>query len=206
MRILAGSWRDDQRISWSIAGRIEGDPARSTRGALEPTIAQLQGGRILAVMRGSNDVKPHLPGYRWYAISSPNRASWSPARPWTYTDGGAFFSPSSCSQLLRHSSGPLLWIGNLCAENPHGNSPRYPLVIAEVDRESGLVVRDSVTTLDDRAPHENVRLTLSNFHAIEDRQTGEVLVTLPRYFAQAPMHGSAGFTADLTLLRCGVSR
>jgi hypothetical protein len=200
--VIAGHWRADGRLAWRLLARLEGDPARSTRGLVEPTIGVLEGGRILMVMRGSNDVRPHLPGYRWYSISDPGRQTWSPARPWTYGDGEPFHSPSSCSQLLHHSSGRLLWIGNLTPGNPRGNSPRYPLVAAEVDRGSGLLLPDSVTTLDDRAPGESEALTLSNFHALEDRQSGDLFVTLPRYFAQAAPDPMPDFTADLTLLRC----
>lgn len=160
----------------------------------------------LMIQQGEEyDVKPHLPGYRWFSICDARRDAWSPAQPWTYTDGGPFHSPSSCSQLLHHSSGRLLWIGNLYGENPRGNRPRYPLVMAEVDTETGLVIRDSVTAIEDRAPGESERLTLSNFHALEDRDSGEVLVTLPRYFANVPMDGARDFRADLTLIRCGLA-
>ena len=201
--IISGTWRDTS-VAWRIAGVIKGDPTRSTRGAIEPTIARLGDGRILVVMRGSNDARPELPGHRWYSIGGGDLDSWSSARPWSYTDGEPFYSPSACSQLLSHSSGRLLWIGNLLDQNPTGNGPRYPLVVAEVDSNSGLVVRDSVSTVDDRAPDESERLTLSNFHALEDRETGDVLVTLPRYSARAPMGGSSDFTADLTLIRFGI--
>ena len=203
--VIAGRWRDDERLEWQMLARIEGDPERSTRGMVEPTLGLLEDRRILVVMRGSNDVRPQLPGHRWYSISGADRQSWSPPRPWTYTDGEPFHSPSSCSQLLHHSSGRLLWIGNLTADNPRGNSPRYPLVVAEVDRTSGLVLRDTVTAVDDRGPDETEALTLSNFHALEDRQTGELLVTLPRYFAHAAPDPTPDFTADLTLLRCALA-
>jgi hypothetical protein len=200
--IVSGRWREDSTVSWTLAGTVRGDPERSTRGALEPTLAEIDGGRILVVMRGSNDAKPHLPGYRWFSIGDLKRGTWTSAEPWTYTDGEPFHSPSSCSQLLLHSSGRLLWIGNLCSDNPQGNNPRYPLVVAEVDRGSGLLVRESVAPIDDRRSGESERLTLSNFHALEDRETGDVVVTVPRYFAHAGEESRADFTADLSLLRC----
>jgi hypothetical protein len=78
-------------------------------------------------------------------------------------------------------------------------------VLAEVDKKSGLVVRESVSVLDDRAPGESERLTLSNFHALEDRETGELLLTLPRYFTQWDSVGKSDFTADLTLLRFSIT-
>ena len=201
--IISGRWSGTS-VEWRLAGVIEGDPKRSTRGVIEPTIERLDDGRILVVMRGSNDARPTLPGYRWFSIGSSDMDQWSKARPWTYTDESPFYSPSACSQLLRHSTGRLLWFGNLTEENPSGNRPRYPLVMAEVDTKSGLVIRDSVATVDDRAPDESERLTLSNFHVLEDRETGEILITLPRYFARSPMDGGPDFTADLTLIRCGL--
>ena len=72
--------------------------------------------------------------------------------------------------------------------------------MAEVDGRTGLLIRESITTVDDRGKGEPERLTLSNFHAVEDRETGDVLITLPRYFAS--QSENADFTADLTLLRC----
>ena len=74
-------------------------------------------------------------------------------------------------------------------------------MVAEVDTQTGLVIRDSVTAIDDRAPGESEQLTLSNFHALEDRETGEILVSLPRYFAQAPVDGAA----DITLIRSSLA-
>ena len=38
----------------------------------------------------------------------------------TYADGGDFYSPSACSQLVLHSSGRLFWIGNIAPQNPNG--------------------------------------------------------------------------------------
>jgi BNR repeat protein len=181
--VLMGRWRPDGRLAWTASERICGDPARSTRGMVEPTIAELADGSILMVMRGSNDANPALPGHKWFCSSRDRGQTWSQPEPWAYTDGRAFHSPSSCSQLIPHSDGRLFWMGNLCTENPRGNSPRYPIVLAEVDRDSGLVVRDTVTAIDDRQPGESPHLTLSNFYVREDRPTGHLLLHLTRLFA-----------------------
>ncbi|MGQ9652036.1 MAG: sialidase family protein [Phycisphaerae bacterium] len=105
--VLIGRWNDSGTLDWELSNLVKGDPTRSTRGMLEPTIIEVPDGRILMVLRGSNDCKPNLPGYRWYAVSSDHGRSWSPPKPWTYDDGESFYSPSSCSQLLRHSSGQI---------------------------------------------------------------------------------------------------
>ena len=88
---------------------------------MEPTIAEMPDGRILMVLRGSNDAKPQLPGHKWFTTSADEGKTWEPVTRWTCTDGSPFFSPSSMSQLVRHSSGRYFWIGNITPENPCGN-------------------------------------------------------------------------------------
>lgn len=196
--VLRGRWRADKRIEWELSERVMGDPGRSTRGMIEPTLGLLADHRVLMVMRGSNEMKPDsLPGYRWFAISRDDGMTWTQPEPWTYTDGRSFYSPSSCSQLLAHSSGSLYWLGNITPSNPRGNLPRYPLVIGEVDRHSGLLIRESVRTIDDRAPDETEKLFLSNFYAREDRETGEIVLHMTRLFAR----DVRDYTADALLYR-----
>jgi len=61
--VLIARWNEAGTLDWDLSARVKGDPARSTRGMLEPTIAERPDGRILMVMRGSNQRKPELPGY-----------------------------------------------------------------------------------------------------------------------------------------------
>lgn len=193
--VLRGRWKGG-RLEWRMGDRVRGDPARSTRGMSEPTLAALADGRLLLVMRGSNDRKPGLPSHRWAALSDDDGWTWTPPRPWTYTDESAFFSPSACSQLLAHSSGRLFWLGNITPVNPRGNRPRYPFVIGEVDRQSGLLIRDRVHTVDTLAAGEDPVLTLSNFYAREDRQTREICLHMTRLFAR-----DKGWEGDAMLYR-----
>ena len=198
--LLMGHWQGDH-LRWTCSQRIVGEPARTTRGLIEPTIAELADGSILMVMRGSNDAAHDVPGHKWMAQSHDGGQTWTTPAPWTYDDGVAFHSPSACSQLLPCSDGRLLWMGNITPRNPQGNRPRYPLVLGEVDRTSGLLIRDSVAVIDARQEGEHELLTLSNFYAREDRETGDLLLHLPRFFAGDP---EAGFGSDLSLLRITV--
>ena len=198
--LLHGRWIDGGPfLSWRQSERVIGDPERSTRGFLEATIAELTPGRVLMVMRGSNDVRPDLPGYRWYAISEDCGWTFSDVLPWTDTLNVPLHSPSSCSQLLDHSGGRLFWLGNLCEGNPRGNSPRYPIVIAEVDRGTGLLKSETITVIDDRQPGESERLTLSNFYAREERASGDILLYLTRYYARLRT-----FEADRIVFRIAI--
>lgn len=185
--VLIGRWTEDGKIEWDLSERVVGDPARSTRGCVEPTLAEMPDGRILMVCRGSNDVKPQLPAYKWYSVSADGGRHWTnPPKPWTYADGTAFFSPSSCSQLLKHSNGKIYWLGNITPENPRGNLPRYPLVVGEVDPESMLLIKETVAAIDTKGPEDDASLQLSNFMAYEDRAGGEIVVHVTRYMTDPP--------------------
>jgi len=198
--MLMGQWEPDGRLRWTASDRVVGDPNRTTRGLIEPTIAELNDGSILMVMRGSNDVKRHWPGYKWVSRSFNGGQSWTGAEPWTFEDGQAFFSPSSCSQLIPHSNGKLYWLGNLTPENPRGNRPRYPIVMGEVSLASGCLRRETVTSLDDRQAKESDQVTMSNFYAREDIN-GDLLLYLPRLFSG----GAKDWTTDLMQYRIAVT-
>ena len=196
--VLRGRWRAG-RIEWQLSELVRADPSRSTRGMDEGTLGILSGGRILMVLRGSNDRRPELPGYRWHSISSDAGQTWTPPQPWTYSNGERFFSPSSCSQLIRHTSGRLFWVGNIVPENPRGNRPRYPLLIGEVDRRSGLLQESSLRIIDTLQPAEDPLLSLSNFYVREDRRTGGLAIHMTRLFA-----GSGPWSGDAFLYRVQV--
>lgn len=190
--VIRGRWRDDRTIAWELGGMVYGDPEKSTRGLIEPTIAKLADGKLLMVMRASNDARPELPGYRWYSLSDDEGRSWTQAQPWSYESGEQFHSPSSCSQLVHHSNGEIYWIGNICAENPKGNLPRYPIVIGRVDQNRAALIEKSVLVIDNRRPEDGEFLTLSNFYAREDREEGTIVLHLCRH----SRGGEIGYQGD----------
>ena len=196
--VVIGTWKAGA-YRWHMTKPLKGDPARSTRGLVEPTIVKLNGRRWLMVLRGSNDRQPKLPSYRWFSISEDDGETWSESKTWTYTNGEPFFSPSACSQLLKHSSGRIFWLGNITAGNPRGNRPRYPFWIGEVDQATGLLKKESLRKVDDRQAGEDESLMLSNFYAREDRQTREIVLHLSRLF---PL--TTGWTGDAFDYRIGV--
>jgi hypothetical protein len=196
--VLHGRWQGKD-LNWRMSDLVKGDPQRSTRGMVEPTIAALDKGWLIMVMRGSNDQKFDLPSYRWVSYSSDGGWKWSTPKPWTYSDGKAFYSASSCSQLLEHSSGKLFWLGNINKSNPRGNRPRYPLVLGQVDSGSGALLRESLLVIDDRQPGDDEILTLSNFYAREDRETQQIIIHMTRLFAF-----TSGWVGDAQIYRVRV--
>jgi hypothetical protein len=183
--MLIGTWKKDHRLDWQVSEQIKADPTRTVRGLYEPTLAEMPDGRILCVMRGSNghkkDPAHQLPGRKWHSISTDGGFHWSKPEPWRYSDGETFFSPASMSQLITHSNGRYYWIGNICPTNSQANSPRWPLVIGEVDPKSMMLIKESVITIDTRLANEPEGMTLSNFHAFEDRPSGDIILPMQRW-------------------------
>lgn len=189
--LFRGRWNPGRgAYDWTPGARVEIPAGKSARGLMEPEVGVLRDGRLLVVWRGSDvsweGVRAGEPGRKWYSLSADGGRTLGPVRPWTYSDGSPFYSPSSLHRLHRHSvNGRLYWFGNLCASPPDGNHPRYPLVIAEVDEATGCLRRGTVTVVADRAPHEGRQVQYSNFSLLEDRETHAFELHLSTYGQEA---------------------
>ncbi len=152
---------------------------RSSRGVLEPEVAVLRDGRLLTIVRGSNTAT--TPGRKWFSVSDDGGRCISPLQELRYDDGSRFYSPSSLHRFIRSArNGTLYWLANITPEPPDGNSPRYPLYIAEIDEDRLAVRRDSLLLVDDRATNEPAELQISNFNVLEDRETLDIEIYLTR--------------------------
>jgi hypothetical protein len=150
-------------------------------------------GRLLCVMRGSNysatkDPEYKIPSYKWYSVSNDGGHHWTRPQPWTYDDGKPFFSPSSMSQLLEHSSGRYFWVGNISPSNCRGNDPRYPLVIGEVDRQTLKLIKNTILVIDTKRPDDPKEgdFQLSHWWGLEDRATKDIVIAGARYHQEKP--------------------
>lgn len=184
---------------WTAGKRVEISPDVSSRGLMEPAVAELNDGRVLVIWRGSNTSK--TPGRKWFSVSSDGGLTLSKVQELKYDDGTHFYSPSSIHRMIRHSViGKLYWVGNISAVPPRGNSPRYPLIVAEVDETIPALRRSTVTAIDDRQPDESERLQLSNFSLLENRETHTLEVYLTRLGADPQdFWGADAYRYTLTL-------
>ncbi|MBM3501123.1 MAG: hypothetical protein FJX74_20925 [Armatimonadetes bacterium] len=179
--VLVGTRRRGGYEWWSSAPLRVDAFTESTRGMSEPTLGKLADGSLIMLMRGSNSFRPELPGRKWISRSTDGGRTWTHPVQWTFEDGTSFYSPSSISHLRRHSNGRLYWFGNVCRENPDGNSPRHPLVAGEVDRRSGLLKQATLTVVADRSPEQSPAIQFSNFSLYEDRVTREFVLDVTHY-------------------------
>ena len=196
---FVGKWdpgANDYR--WTAGRRVEISPEWSSRGLMEPELAELADGRVLVIWRGSNTAA--TPGRKWCSVSSDGGMTLAEVRELKYDDGTRFYSPSSYHRMLRHSvTGKLYWVGNICPEPPDGNSPRYPLVIAEVDEKTPALRRNTVTVIDDRQPSDSPSVALSNFSLLENRETHAIEVYVSRLGANPDdFWGSDAYRCTLT--------
>jgi len=187
-RLMLGRWNAERsEYEWKSGASVEISPDQSARGLMEPEVAELRGGRLLVVWRGSDQgwdgTKSKEPGRKWFSISTDAGQTLSLPRPWHYDDGSPFFSASSIHRMIRHRvTGKLYWLGNINAGPPQGNAPRYPLLIAEVDEVSAMLKKATVTLLDDRDPeNHDFNYQLSNFSLFENRETHELELFLTTY-------------------------
>lgn len=177
--LFTGKWNAEKKeYEWRAGAHVDVTPDESSRGLMEPEVAELSDGRLLVVWRGSSS---KLAGHKFFSISKDNGKSLSPPAVWKYDDGKAFYSPSSYHRMIRHSvTGQLYWLGNITDKKTLGNSPRYPLVIAQVDDKTGLLMKSTVTLIDDRKEGQG-DIQFSNFSLLEDRKTHHLELYLTTY-------------------------
>ena len=176
-----GKWNaDSQSYDWTAGERVQIDAEQSSRGLLEADLAELNDGRTLVVWRGSDN--QYTTGHKWFSLSSDGGMTLTKPAQWRYDDGSPFYSPSSYHRLLRHSlTGKLYWLGNISHDPPVGNSPRHPLIIAEIDEQKAAIRKNTVTLVDDRKPDQPVGIQFSNFSFFENRETHDFEVYLTCY-------------------------
>ena len=181
---LHAKWNGESSLyDWTMSEYASVSPDVSTRGVYEPTFGRLSEGRYIMVMRGSNLKAPEMTGQKFYSVSEDNGYHWSSPVPLTYDDGGVMYSSSSVPKLWAHSNGKLYYIGVINDKNPTENLPRFPLCIAELDRATCTVKRDTVTVIDTAHPHHSeekggIRADYSN-HGIFENSGSNIVIYAP---------------------------
>lgn len=180
-----GHWNESiNNYKWKPSNPISVPRRISTRGLNELHISELKNGKLLMIIRGSNaglDSVKH-PGRRWYSVSEDGGSNWSEVKDMRFDTGESFYSPAAISSTIRSSiNGKLYWIGNISKDPVDGNSPRYPLLIVEVDEEKISFKKQTSVIIDDRDPkNDSEFLQLSNFSIFENRETKEIEIYLLR--------------------------
>jgi len=188
--VVKGKWDNvKKRYDLSFSKPVYLTDKQSSRGALEPTFARLKSGKHLLIIRMSNSTAEHnskicpfTPSYKMFSISEDDCKTFSAPMPWYFDTKEVVYCSSSYSILLRSiKNDRLYWIGNITDPGKNdGNYPRYPLYIAEVDEEWGILKKDTLTLIDTKKDDEYECVQLSNFNIIQNRETKNFEMTLTK--------------------------
>ncbi len=180
--VIIGERRSDG-WDWRLSDLVHLPLEVSSRGLCEPAVAELRDGRLVMICRGDNTAFRERPGFKWVAYSQDGGDTWSAPTPLRFDDHTLLESGGNGSALFRSDlNGRLYWIGNPClsAERAHGNWPRSPLAIFEVQEEPFALKRHSMLIIDQRRPEDHPGVQLSNFRFYQDRETGDVVLFMSR--------------------------
>ncbi|MEX0728075.1 MAG: right-handed parallel beta-helix repeat-containing protein [Planctomycetaceae bacterium] len=193
---LLGTWNEaGDDVIWDVSSDIPISGGLSSRGVNECAPIELKTpGHVLMVSRGGNSPNTGTQqACHWKTLSTDYGKTWSEYTRFTYDTGEEFYSPSSFANAIRSSkTGKGYWVGNISRTKPDGNSPRYPIVIGEIDEETLSLRKRTVTIVDDLKEGDPAGLQLSNFGLVEDPKTGHIVMTLNRTDYLEPLSEGEG--------------
>ena len=147
------------------------------------TVIEEQRSGDLRAMQAMIDAGQGVYSTRYSAFSEDGGMTWSAPEPLAYDDGTTVWTPASYSAFYESSrTGKTYWIANILNKPVYRQTPRYPLTIAEFDRNKRCIVKDSVQVIQDKPEGANENVRYTNFGRYEDRKKGNLIITLPEQF------------------------
>ncbi len=189
-----GRWDADRaELNWTFGTNIVVPFPEACGGVCEPALVRLTGGRWMVTMRCQGDAKLKIPSRRMAAISGDDGMTWTRPTPLSYADGSTVWTPAAVHSFYVSSrTGKTYLIANLLPGPVYGQTPRYPLCIAEFDIERAVVLKETVQVIQDRPAGAPEDRRYTNFGQYEDRVTGELVLCMPEH----PLHKNY---ADMTV-------
>ncbi|MBI4027488.1 MAG: hypothetical protein HY360_21055 [Verrucomicrobia bacterium] len=158
----------DIDVAWEVATQ--------DHGALIQAIRQLEDARLINVNEASpSGCIPFHENRMAKGLLDP-----PPALPDSMSD---IEQKATEKTKKNQGNGKCYWFGNICDQNPEGSLPRYPLVAAEGDLKSLMLIKNSVFEVDTLQSGDPPSLQLSNFTVHEDRSNGELILHMSRFHA-----------------------
>ena len=106
--------------------------------------------------------------------------TWSEPTPLVYGDGSTVWTPASPHRFFASSkTGKSYVIANILPGPVYGQTPRYPLTIAEFDAGRVCVLRDTVQVIQDLPEGAPKSRRYTNFSMYEERGTGDLILLMP---------------------------
>jgi hypothetical protein len=138
-------------------------------------------------------------------VSEDGGITWSSPEPLRYDDGGIVWTPAAVHRFVRSgATGKTFCLANIRPGPVHDQTPRYPLHIAQFDTDRLCLLRDTVRVIQDLPPGAPVERRYTNWGGYEDRQSGEIVLTMPeqpKAINFSDMRDPVDFTADCVEFR-----
>lgn len=192
-------------LEFTFGDLISVGPEVARGGCCEPAVTGLGGERLFNAMRCQGDEASGLYSTRQCTTSSDGGMTWSAPEPLEYEDGDKVWNPASFSQFVTSSkTGKTYWFANILPGPVHGQTPRYPLTVAEFDAKQCCILRDTVQVIHDLPEGAPEERRYTNWGVYEERGTGDFVMTLPeqpKFMNYTEMTKAEEFTADCIRIR-----
>lgn len=193
------------RLNWRFSERISVPFPVAAGGCCEPCATHLTGDRILNTMRCQGDERLGIYSSRQATISEDGGMTWSKPFALSYDDGKPVWTPASVHKFFTSSkNGRTYALGNFLDRPVHGQVPRYPLCIAELDTTKACLVRKTLTVIQDLPPGAPVDRRYTNWGQYEERGSNDLILLMPEQPAKvnfADMTTPADYTGDCLRFR-----
>ena len=174
--LLRGHWSAGGDLRWSLSTCIT-VPEYMSYGLTEPAVAEMNGDRLMVVMRSICGPRQALPSVKFFAISEDGGATWSEPVPLTHPDCSYVYSPGSYLNFFRSDKNDRVYlITNILPGPTRSGIPRYPLNIVEVDRDFLWALPWTATVIQEREPRHSKLVCFSNWSVYEDRESGNPVI------------------------------
>jgi hypothetical protein len=167
-------------LLWTMGGSVILTAEQSHEGCAEPTAASLPGNRLFNVVRCQGMPDKNVYSTRYTTLSLDSGATWSTPTPLLYDDGQPVFTPASLSSFIHSAkTNRWYWLANILPSPVHGQTPRYPLTIAQFNPDTLRIIKASVRPIQERNPGLPDQVRYTNWGLYEERNTGDLIMTLP---------------------------
>jgi hypothetical protein len=175
--LLLGRWTDDgAALSWEMSNCIV-PPEYMSYALTEPDIAEMDGDRLMVVMRGIATPRQAIPSVKFFSISEDGGKTLGEPVPLSYPDCGYVYSPGSYLDFFRSRKNDRVYlITNILPCPTKASDPRYPLKIVEVDRQYLWAIPETETVIQDRESRHGRMIRFSNWRGHHDRETGNPVI------------------------------
>jgi hypothetical protein len=199
-------WNEDSSdLEFTFGDLISVGPEVTRGGCCEPAVTCLGGERLFNAMRCQGDEASGLYSTRQCTVSEDGGMTWSDPEPLRYEDGETVWNPASFSQFIKSTkTGKTYWFANILPGPVHGQTPRYPLTIAEFDPQRCCILKETVRVIHDLPEGAPDERRYTNWGLYEERGSGDLVMTLPeqpKFLNYTDMTKAEEFTADCIRVR-----